>query len=174
MADPLFTLDLTTGGDPNDPTANSANAFEQRLSAEEQRIHDQSTAGKLGPFDYPQSIGTPPWGVADQLNQYGGATGTHYGSHWVDNTDDRDVGAALSNVEASVDSGQPVPVLIGDGVPRHYVLVVGHHGDALQIYEPTSGRTVTVSESDFRDGTPAFAQAVGYPNVQAVVTPDSP
>jgi hypothetical protein len=174
MADPLFTLDLTTGGDPDDPTATSANAFEQRLSAEEQRIHDQSTAGKLGPFDYPQAIGTPPWGVADQLNQYGGATGTHYGSHWVDNTDDRGVRAALSDVEASVDSGQPVPVLIGDGVPRHYVLVVGHHGSDLQIYEPTSGRTVTVSESDFRDGTPAFARAVGYPNVQAVVTPDPP
>jgi hypothetical protein len=174
MADPIFTLDLTTGGDPNDPTANSANAFEQRLSAEEQRIHDQSTAGKLGPFDYPQAIGTPPWGVADQLNQYGGATGTHYGSHWVDNTSDASAGSALSTVEASVDSGQPVPVLIGDSVPRHYVLVVGHHGSDLQIYEPTSGRTVTVSESDFRNGTPAFAQAVGYPNVQAVVTPDAP
>jgi hypothetical protein len=172
MADPLFTLDLTTGGNPDDPSATSAAEFEKRLSAEEQRIHDQSTAGKLGPFNYPQAIGTPPWGVADQLNQYGNATGTQYGSHWVDNTDAGQIDRALSDVEASVDSGQPVPVLIGDGVPRHYVLVIGHHGGDLQIYEPTSGRTVTVSETDFRDGTPAFANAVGYPNVQAVVTPD--
>jgi hypothetical protein len=174
LADPIFTLGLTTGGDPNNPTATSAAEFEKRLSAEEQRIHDQSTAGKLGPFNYPQAIGTPPWGVADQLNSYGTATGTPYDSRWVDNTDAGQINGALSDVERSVDRGDPVPLLIGDGTPHHYVLVVGHEGDKLQIYEPTSGRTVTVSEDDFRNGTPAFTNAVGFPNVQAVVVPTSP
>jgi hypothetical protein len=168
LADPIFTLGLTTGG-PNG--SDSAGDFERRLSAEEQRVHDESTHHELGPFDYPQAIGTPPWGVADQLNRYSGATGTQYESRFVDNTDPGQVSGALSDVEASVDRGQPVPVLIGDSIPRHYVLVVGHEGDKLQIYEPSSGSTVTVNEDDFRNGTPAFAQAVGYPNVQAVVVP---
>jgi hypothetical protein len=170
MADPVFTLGLTTGGPGG---SDSAADVDRRLSVEEQRIHDESTHHELGPFNYPQSIGTPPWGVADQLNRYAQVTGTQYDSRLVDSTDAGQTDTALSDVERAVDAGHPVPVLIGDAVPKHYVLVVGHEGDRLQVYEPTNGVTVTVSETDFRTGSPAFAQALGFPNVQAVVVPRS-
>jgi hypothetical protein len=170
MADPIFTLGLTTGGPGG---SDSAAEVDRRLSAEQQRIHDESTHRALGPLDYPQAIGTPPWGVADQLNRYATATGTRYGSRLVDSADAAQIDTALSDVERAVDAGHPVPVLVGDAVPKHYVLVVGHEGGSLQVYEPTGGETVTVSETDFRTGSPAFARALGFPHVQAVVVPRS-
>jgi hypothetical protein len=62
-----------------------------------------------------------------------------------------------------------VPILLGGPVPRHYVLVVGHSGGDVLLYEPTGGRTVRVSEPDFLDGR--LREPAGFDHVQAVVLP---
>lgn len=169
MADPLYALYLTTGIDPTGARPQSNQTVEQRLAAEEQHIHDLSTQGKLGPLNYPQGLGTPPWGATDVLNSYSKATGVNYGYHLVDDTDGSQVDAALASVERSVDSGKPAVIYTGDGVPRHIMVVVGHVGDQLQIYEPGGGQVLTVSEDDFRNGH--MNGAGGWPHVDFVITP---
>jgi hypothetical protein len=151
--DPLYALSLTTeAGVPLD-----GNAFQDRLRAEQQRIHDSTNR------IWPQQLGTSPWGLVDELNRHG----PQYDWRIVDDTDRRCVTSALHDAVKAVDAGHTVPVLIGDGIPRHYVLLIGHEGGNLIFYNP-SGEIVRVSESDFRGGD---LSALGYRHVQGVVTP---
>lgn len=162
MNDPIYAMSLTT-----DASGNPLNAdqFGDRIAQEEERIHN------LTDPSWRHDIGTMPWGMADELNRNRDALGAEYDWRWVDDTDAGSVNPALDDAVAAVDAGHPVPVLIGEhvptGVPRHYVLLVGHEGDQLVFYDP-SGRMVRVSESDFRDGN---MSAMGYDHVQGVVTP---
>ena len=142
MNDPIYALSL--GG-------------EERIRAEEQRIHDSTN--RL----WPQRLGTTPWGLAGELNRHG----TQYAWRAVDDTIAGSVGTALEAAVGAVDAGHTVPVLIGDGYPKHYVLLIGHEGGELVFYNP-SGEVTRVSEADFRDGN---MSALGYRHVQGVVTP---
>ena len=163
MIDPVYSLQLTAGGDPDAPAADSADAFTARLKAEEQRLHDSTNTL------WPQRLGTTPWGVSGALNAHADAAGTGYDWHVVDDTDDRSVNPALHGAVAAVDQGYPVPVLIGDSYPQHYVLLVGHDGSDLLFYQPEHpGEVVRVGEQDFRNGN---MSALGYRHVQAVITP---
>jgi hypothetical protein len=158
MTDPLYAFQLTTGGDPDavDPTGAE---FGKRLDAEEQRTHDSTNTV------WPQAIGTSPWGMAGGM---GDQLGGDYDWHLVDDTDARDVDPVLAGAVRAADSGQPVPVLIGDSVPRHYVLLVGHEGDDLLFYDPSGGEVTRVGEDDFRNGRMG---ALGFDHVQGVILP---
>jgi hypothetical protein len=160
MADPLYAFQLTTGGDPkaSDP---GGSAFAQRLAAEEQRTHDATNTL------WPQALGTTPWGMASGMNAHSGELGTQYTWRLVDDTSSRSVDPALSDAVKAVDAGQPVPVLIGDSIPRHYVLMIGHDGNDLLFYNP-SGEVTRISEQDFRNGNTA---ALGFSHVQGVILP---
>jgi hypothetical protein len=160
MTDPLYALQLTTGGDTDDHHE-TYKQFGERLAAEEQRTHDSTNT------IWPQAIGTAPWGVAGELTDHASSLGTGYDWHLVDDTNPRSVDWALNDAVRSVDDGQPVPVLIGDGYPRHYVLMVGHEGDDLIFYNP-SGEVTRISEQDFRDGR---MDELGFKHVQGVITP---
>lgn len=147
MNDPVYALSLTTDerGHRLD-----GDAFHERIQAEESRIHDSANGA------WPQRLGTTPWGLTAELNRHG----MRYEWHAAD-------GTALDAAVGAVDSGHTVPVLIGDGYPRHYVLMIGHEGGDLVFYNPL-GEVVRVSEADFRDGN---TSALGYRHAQAVVTP---
>ncbi|MFC7613605.1 hypothetical protein ACFQV2_08305 [Actinokineospora soli] len=95
--------------------------------------------------------------------------GTHHRWRLVDDRNPRDVSRALRDVLAAVDDGHAVPVLVGAIVPRHYVLVVGHHDGSVLVFEPTAGRTVAVRDQAFLDGD--LQAALGFGHVQAVVLP---
>ncbi len=163
MNDPLYAMGLTTdpSGNPLDSTD-----FARRIRDEEERIHN------LTDPSWRHGIGTMPWGMTDELNRNSEALGSDYDWRFVDDTDAGSVNPALDDAVGAVDAGHPVPVLIGEhvpsGMPRHYVLLVGHEGDQLIFYEPSAGEMVRVSESDFRDGN---MSALGYDHVQGVVTP---
>jgi hypothetical protein len=159
MNDPLYTMGLTTDGHGNGLTGPE---FEARIRAEEERIHNSTDPSWRHP------IGTMPWGMNDEMNAHADSFGTGYDWRWVDDTDGGSVSGALDDAVGAVDAGYTVPVLIGGEVPRHYVLLVGHEGSDLVFYEPTAGKMVRVSESDFRDGN---MSALGFEHVQGVVTP---
>lgn len=160
MADPLYALYLTTGGS-TDPSMAEPMQFKARLAAEEQRIHGSTNEV------WPQRLGTSPWGLTSELNRYADATGTTYRWRLVVGT--RGGGnPALRDAVTAVDNGQPVPVLIGDWVPRHYVLMVGQDGSDLLFYDPSTAAVVRVNEQDFLKGDP---MALGFPHIEAVVTP---
>ena len=160
MTDPIYAFELTCGGDPDERDPDG-DRFQVRLAAEEQRIHDTTNTV------WPQSLGTSPWGVANELTNQAGSLGTGYDWRLVDDSDPRSVDPALAGAVRAVDAGQPVPVLIGDGYPRHYVLLVGHDGEDLIFYNP-SGELVRIAERDFRDGN---LGQLGFDHVQAVILP---
>lgn len=147
--DPRYALALTSGD------------FAQAFRAARRSVHDETNRW------YPRFAGTSPRGMAVWLTRHLG--GKH---RWrlVDDRDPRDVSRALRDVLAAVDDGRPAPVLVGAVVPRHYVLVVGHHDGSVLVFEPTAGRTVAVPDREFLVG--GLAAALGFPHLQAVVLPD--
>jgi hypothetical protein len=158
MNDPLYALSLTTdaSGNPLD-----AKDFQDRIRTEQERIHDSTN------LIWPKPIGTPPWGMSNELNEHADSFGAQYDWRLVDDTHSGSVNPALDDAVGAVDAGYTVPVLIGDGYPAHYVLLVGHEGDDLIFYNP-SGEMTRVKESDFRNGN---MDALGFSHVQGVVTP---
>ncbi|UVS77632.1 BtrH N-terminal domain-containing protein [Actinokineospora sp. UTMC 2448] len=147
--DPRYALALTS--------AEFATAFRAARAA----VHAETNRW------YPRFAGTSPHGMARWLTRH---LGVRHRWRAVDDTDARDVSRALRDVLAAVDAGDPVPVLVGAVVPRHYVLVVGHHDGSVLVFEPSAGRTVVVPDRAFLDGD--LRGALGFPHLQAVVLPD--
>jgi hypothetical protein len=158
IADPIYAFSLTSGG-RGDRAAATAGQFEARLGAEEQRIHDATNT------IWPKRFGTTPSGVAAELNRHAGALGTRYDAQLVGRGDQ-----VLRNAVTAARSGLPVPVLIGDWLPRHYVLLIGVDSRDLLFYEPDEATLIRVGVQDFLDGK---AGPLGFPHVQAVITPVS-
>ncbi|HEY0699827.1 MAG TPA: hypothetical protein VGD43_18695, partial [Micromonospora sp.] len=159
-ADPVYALALTRGLEPP-YDARDREEFDRRLSAEQRRVHRETTRW------WPRRLGTLPAGVTGWLDRH--VPGVRHRWRPVDDTDPRDVSGALRDVLRAVDAGHAVPVLVGGAVPRHYVLVVGHSGADLLIFEPTSGDTVRATAADVLAGR--LAGAAGFDHVQAVVLP---
>ncbi|MGV9303797.1 WXG100-like domain-containing protein [Nonomuraea sp. NPDC003727] len=158
MNDPLYALGLTTDEKGN---SLSGTDLREKFANEQNRIHDATNTL------WPQSLGTSPWGLSDEMNKHADSFGTDYDWRIVDDTSAGSVNPALNDAVGAVDAGHTVPVLIGDSYPAHYVLLVGHQGNDLIFYDP-SGQMVRVSEDDFRNGN---VSALGYKHVQGVVAP---
>lgn len=169
LADPLFAYSLTTGAGGN---ALSPQQFAARVTQVEQQTHDQTNT------TWPQWAGTSPWGVASGMNS-GPAGNAGYGVHWVDDTDPRSASPALQQAISATDAGHPVVVLLAPtigamagGTPLHYVLITGHSGSVLNVYDPETGSITQVPDSDFRNGTMTSIDP-GAPHVNAVIMPGS-
>jgi len=172
LSDPIFAYNLTTG--PHG-TPLTGTQFAAKVAAEDQATHNFTNTV------WPQSLGTSPWGVAAGMN--GGAAGgvgnpagpAGYGVTWVDDTDPRNSYPALQQAISAVDAGYPVPILLAPtlgnlGNGMHYVLITGHSGNLLSIYDPEGGTITQVPESDFLNGDmQAYDQ--GSPHVNAVIMP---
>jgi hypothetical protein len=162
IADPIYALMLTTGGHPG--TADeSADRFRARLKAEEQRVHRATN------LLWPALVGTPPWGLRDLMNEPGMGLGAQYRwtvtAQWVTAGP---VAAVVRQALAAVTAGYPVPVLIGDTIPRHYVLLVHYDAAGALFYEPTAGEVrrvspVSLHRLDF--------SVLGYAHLHGVIMP---
>ncbi|MGQ0839871.1 hypothetical protein [Actinokineospora sp.] len=146
--DPRYALALTEGD------------FAANFRAERDAVHHETNRV------HPEAAGTSPAGMVAYLDRH---LGTPHDWRLVDDTDPRAVSATLREVVAVVDGGEPVPLLVGGTVPRHYVLVVGHHDGVLLVFEPTAGRTVAVPEHRFRAGD--LKDTLAFRHVQAVMLP---
>lgn len=128
----------------------------QWFDAEQARVH------RAVNVVWPRALGTTPAGMARALSARGAARGVRYRWRpaW---PPDR-----LADVCAALAAGWPVPMLIGAGIPRHWVLLTAADGAAVQCYEPSAGALVTVSIVDLRRNrlTP-----LGFPRVFAYVLP---
>jgi hypothetical protein len=145
--DPTVMLKLTTGGTADGD--DSIQAFHDRL----QKMYDaQYVQGQQADGDrntYPKEDGGLGSKGEDLLaNQdLDGTTGSKYHYVGLNSTEDRQ--NAVSQIEQSVDVGKPVPLDIrSDKNAGHQVMVIGHDGDRLEVYNPW-GYTVWVSESQF-------------------------
>ncbi|WP_067500571.1 hypothetical protein [Actinoplanes sp. TFC3] len=163
LVDPLYALWLTTGGRPG-TAEESDQRFSTRLRTEERRVHDET--GLL----WPQLAGTPPWGVTERLNRDPAGLGAHY--RWIPTVGDIPLlnTAVLRRAFAAAGQGYPVPFLIGDVIPRHYVLLVRHDARGALFYEPTKGEVVVVSAAEIvrRD-----FRKLGRPRLMGVALPSA-
>ncbi|MET7397261.1 hypothetical protein ABZS66_27630 [Dactylosporangium sp. NPDC005572] len=132
------------------------------LSALADPAEEQHRIHRAANVLWPRKLGTTPWGVAAVINRHAAALDTRY--RWHRFRPD------LADVIAAVESGWPVPLLVGRVVPRHWVLIVGHTDGVLSCYNPGPGRVVEVPVADLRTHR---LSGVGFPRPFAVVLPSA-
>ncbi len=146
--DPMYALELTTGGHPDDPKFDSGDAFEQRFLDEQHRVYEEGRRPLADLTGEPDGIRDA--GKDDVVNdELGGPTGRHYELVDINSVDGRR--DALPSIEHNVDLGVPVSFGVNNGTVAHEMVIVGHDGDMLQIYNPW-GYTVWVHEDAFVNG----------------------
>ncbi|WP_067508133.1 WXG100 family type VII secretion target [Actinoplanes sp. TFC3] len=130
--DPVYALSITsTPGE---------------LRSEQQRVYD---GGRNWVQDVLGLDGMTPGQSAQVANE---EIAPHTGRRY----EERPFGPALlADIERAVDDGYPIPFIAAD----HELVVIGHTGDQLRIYNPW-GSTYWISEQEFADASPL----VGFPS----------
>lgn len=175
MADPVYTLYLTTGNKPDDPTSTSKEAFLARLREEQQEAYDQSqqqTDNSSG--NPPDTPGNTPGMLGDTDQRTASDDiGTYYGQDY----ERQDVSAnavdrrnILPGVARAIDEGKPVPIQVGDADGGHQLVIIGHRDNQLEIYNPRGGIS-WVSADDFVNGRMGNMGSGVPPHVRSVVMP---
>lgn len=101
--------------------------------------------GRLQP-PWPRAIGTPPWALARGLAAAGGEPRVRHRTRLAVT----DPASGHDHAHAAVAAGHPVALYVGSrSLPRHVVLAfeVAREpaGEALRVYEPSTGRLLTIS-----------------------------
>jgi hypothetical protein len=130
------------------------------FDGEQVRVHDQ--VNRL----WPRRLGTTPIGVAMAMSAHSAPYGVRYGWRLCLGRRDR-----LADVLAAVDANWPVGMLVGNWIPRHWVLIVETSGDELRCYEPSSGEVRVVELAAIRG---AHLTNLGFPRAFAFVLPRRP
>lgn len=177
LADPVYALRILDGYDAStdiDDGAGSSTAEVSGRFADEEGVVKARTnsvvdsSGGLT-MPWPPGLGTPPWGASDEMNNGAGVPGVGYNVRLVDSDSTKDAQHAYDALSRAADAGTPAPLYIGDAAaPQHVVLVVGREGDSLTIYDPGTGRMVSVSQTDFVAGT---FEVAGWDRAWATVAP---
>jgi hypothetical protein len=144
----------------------SPNSFGSRYDSRQKQVHRQTNRF------WPQALGTTPWGAARWLRDHVPAAG-RYRVRLVDDTSPADIEALLSAVDAALAEGQPVPLVVGSLVPRHYVLALCRDGDGpgdgWRVYEPTSGQVRLLARAAVRERR--LAPVLGFDRLHAALLP---
>lgn len=126
------------------------------FAAEQGRVH--AAANRV----WPRRLGTTPAGMAAAISRHGvryrwrpyrGLFGRRDG---------------LADVAEALGGGRPVPMLVGNAVPRHWVLLLSVTDGVFECYEPSSGEVRAVPVADVRH---ARLTNVGFPRPFAFVLP---
>ena len=107
---------------------------------------------------WPRSLGTTPAAMARALS-------VHRPYRWRLFRGRRD---GLADVARAVAAGSPVAMLVGNVIPRHWVLMVGLAGAGFRCYEPSSGELRPCSADAIRERR---LVGLGYPRPFAFVLP---
>jgi hypothetical protein len=144
--DPVYALQLTTGGHPGDPAFENPQAFTDRLRDEQNRVYDEGRHW----YENWWNDGMTPDQSADVGNQeIAPHTGMQYDNVKIGDADSRQ--GVLGSIERAVDDGYPVPLSTHEGDEGHQLMVIGHVNNYLQIYNPW-GYTYLVTAEDFVSG----------------------
>jgi hypothetical protein len=129
------------------------------FAAEQLRVH--ADVNRI----WPRRLGTTPWGMARALTAQGATAGVSY--RWRLFRGRRD---NLVDVVKAAGAGQPVAMLVGRVIPRHWVLIVDAAEEMLTCYEPSSGE---VRRADVAAVRESRLTGLGYPRPFAFVLPCS-
>lgn len=124
-------------------------AYSAQLTAADWFAHEQGRVHRDINRIWPRALGATPAGMARALTVHSTPRGVRY--RWRISRCRRD---RLADVRAAVSAGLPVAMLVGNVIPRHWVLLVDldSAGDAFRCYEPSSGQIRSVSVDDIRAG----------------------
>lgn len=160
--DPIYALRIHDEN-PNFGVVDDADATRRnpRLAAEQQAGLESVYGGtKFGAHSGVAAArgaagGRGRW-ADDLLNQMSNVTGLTYSTQLVG--PDVTAAQARARIDTAVDRGMPVPIVIGNGAGQytHYVLVTGRAAGpppTYTIHDPWSGRTVTRTQAQMRNGT---------------------
>jgi hypothetical protein len=125
---------------------------------EQDRVH--TAANRV----WPKFWGTTPAGVARAFSVFAPYGWRLFRGLFGGRHDD------LVDVIISVGAGQPVGMLIGNFIPRHWILLAEVIEDQFRCYEPSSGELVLVPFGSIRNST-LDAEVVGFPRPFAFVLP---
>jgi hypothetical protein len=106
----------------------------------------------LGLLPWPSALGTPPWGAA-RVARFPGVA---YRSVLVDDTRPGELAVVLARAARALDRGVPVLLYAGGdlamglatAIPRHVVLLTGRTADGYAVYEPSTGRLLTLTADE--------------------------
>ena len=135
-----------------DPAYRPVLADDHRFAEEQRRVHCEVNRV------WPRRLGVTPAGMAQALSE-------HRPYRWRLARGRRD---GLADVLSAIDARCPVAMLIGNAIPRHWVLIVGRSGDMLHCYEPSSGETRDV---DLQSVRRARLRSLGFPRAFGFVVP---
>jgi hypothetical protein len=117
---------------------------------------------------WPRALGTTPMGMARAISAQGARRGVHY--RWRLRRGLWGCRDAMADVLAAVAEDRPVAMLVGNVIPRHWVLIVEAQGQRLQCYEPSSGEVRVSSVEAVRTSS---LTGLGFPRAFAFVVPRS-
>ncbi|WP_435199274.1 hypothetical protein [Janibacter sp. GS2] len=128
---------------------------DERFASWERHVHSR-TNGWSAPggglsIAWPRSLGTPPWGLKEELEHGASRPGTRYRIISVRGHSEESLRARYRRLLDLVVEGEPAALYVGNRVlPRHVTLVLpGEGADDLIVYEPASGRVVPLEEPAF-------------------------
>lgn len=113
---------------------------------------------------WPRRLGTTPMGLAKAMSVHG----VHYRWRLCRGLWRRR--DAMADVLAAVADEYPVAMLVGNVIPRHWVLIVEVQGQRLRCYEPSSGEVRVSSVQAVRTNV---LTGLGFPRAFAFVVPRS-
>jgi hypothetical protein len=172
--DPVYALQTHEANpnmgqvDGNDPTKFNPNLAEEQRRMLTSTYHGPTSADHAGTaVGRDQAGGSGRW-ADDLFNQNSSATGVTYATSL-----DPSGAQAVNMVDQGLQTGAPVPIVIGNGPGQytHYVMVLSSDPGPPKTYlihDPWSGQTVTRTEDQMRNGTLDIA---GSNQVTAVERP---
>ncbi len=143
-----------------DPAYRAKLAGPSWFDTEQGRVH--ARVNRL----WPRSLGTTPMGMAKAMSVQGARRGVHYRWRLCRGLWRRH--DAMADVLAAVADDCPVAMLVGNVIPRHWVLIVEVRGQRLRCYEPSSGE---VRDSSVEAVRGARLTGLGFPRAFAFVVP---
>ncbi|MEU7902813.1 hypothetical protein [Actinoplanes sp. NPDC049118] len=145
--DPPYALRLTTGGHPGDPAFDNPAAFADRLREEQAQIYDDGRSWFQEHFGGDGMTSGQSAAVANE--ELAPRVGAGYDDVALADTAAR--AATVPSIERAVDEGYPVPLFTSENGETHQLMVIGHSGGNLQLYNPW-GYTYWITEREFVAG----------------------
>lgn len=130
----------------------------------------------LGPWRWPPSLGTPPWGAARAAR----FAGLRFRAEMVDDGDRRGTAHQLARAAGALAAGIPVPLYTGGDLggglahaaPRHVVLLTGFAApDRFTVYEPGHGLATAISREEILAPGGAHRALGGWSHATWIVLP---
>lgn len=149
--------------------------LESRWAALQRALHAEARRGALGPFTWPGSLGTPPWGLARMVRPFG----VRYRGASLDDRSAEAAAAWVAHASAALADSLPVPLYsAGDSalgldtaVPRHVILLVARVEDGFLAYEPSRGALMHLPDAAFTGPGPRRASLGHWSRVAWLVLP---